>query len=193
MTATTPFLRTHPWFANVWPIAAGIAFALFVAFGSGPADHTDIAPVITASAFVYFGAAALQRRTAAWPMFFVSVLVVTVGFLVPGLNPSWSSWAMIGIAAVLLVYALIQRASRPPWGGALLQAAALAVFAAAAIAAVHTDATWAALLVGAGLLGHTAWDVYHLRSQRVVARSMALFCAVLDTVLAVVVLVVAFA
>jgi hypothetical protein len=192
MTATTPVLQAHPWFGNVWPVVTAIAFALFVAFGSGPADHTDVAPVITASAFVYFGAAALQHRMAAWPMFFVIVMVITIGFLVPGLNPSWSSWAMVGIAAVLLVYGLIRGAWRPRWG-APLQAAAMAAFTAAGIAAVHSDAVWAGLLVGAGLLGHTAWDVYHFRSERVVARSMALFCAVLDTFLAVVVLVITFA
>jgi hypothetical protein len=69
----------------------------------------------------------------------------------------------------------------------------MAVFAAAAIAAVHIDAMWAGLLVGAGLLAHTTWDVYHHRTQRVVARSMALFCAVLDIFLAVVVLMVTLA
>jgi hypothetical protein len=37
------------------------------------------------------------------------------------------------------------------------------------------------------------WDVFHLRAERVVARSMALFCAVLDTFLAVVVLAVTLA
>ena len=51
-------------------------FATFVAFGSGTADHTEVAPVVTASAFVYLGAAALQRRSAAWTMFFISAIVV---------------------------------------------------------------------------------------------------------------------
>jgi hypothetical protein len=192
MNATTQPSRAHARFANVWPIVAAIVFASFVAFGSGPSDHTDVAPVVTASAFVYLGAAALKRRAAAWPMFFVSVIVITVGFRVPGLDPSWSSWAMVGIAAVLLVYGLIRGALRPPWG-VPLQAAAMAVFAAAAIAAVHLDVMWAGLLVGAGLFAHTAWDVFHLRAERVVARSMAMFCAVLDTFLAIVVLVVTLA
>ncbi len=43
-----------------------------------------------------------------------------------------------------------------------------------------------------GTADHTdiaaAWDVYHHRVERVVARSMAEFCAVLDTLLAFVVL-----
>ena len=88
-----PHSRARAWFAYRWPIAAGIMFAAFVAFGSGPADHTDLAPVITASAFVYLGSAALQRRVAAWPMFFVSVIVITIGFRVPVFDPAWSSWA----------------------------------------------------------------------------------------------------
>ena len=179
--------RTQTWFAYTWPVAAAIVFAAFVAFGSGPADHSDIAPVVTASAFVYLSAAALQHRVSAWPLFFVSVIVITIGLRVPGLDPSWSSWAMLAIAAVLTVYGLLRGALRPPWG-VPLQSVAMAVFAAAAIAAVHVDAMWAGLLVGAGLLAHTAWDIYHHRTERVVVRSMSLFCAVLDTFLAVVVL-----
>ena len=143
--------------------------------------------MVTASAFVYLSAAALKHRVAAWPVFFLSVIVITIGLRVPGLDPSWSSWAMLTIAAVLAVYGLLRGALRPPWG-VPLQSAAMAVFAAAAIAAVHVDATWAGLLVGGGLLAHTAWDIYHHRTERVVVRSMSLFCAVLDTFLAVFVL-----
>jgi hypothetical protein len=193
MNATTQPSRAHVWFDDLWPIIAAIAFASFVAFGSGPADHTDFAPVVTASAFVYLGAAALNHRKAAWPVFFVSVFVITAGFAVPGLDPSWSSWAMAAIAALLLMYGLIRGAWRRPLWGVPLQTAAMAVFAAAAIVALHLDSMWAGLLVGAGLFAHTGWDVFHLRAERVVARSMALFCAVLDTFLAVVVLAVTLA
>jgi hypothetical protein len=180
------------WLAYAWPFAAALTFATFVAFGSGPPNHVDIAPVVTASAFVYLGAAALQSREAAWPMFFVSVIVITVGLRVSGLDPAWSSWAMFAIAAALAGYGLIRGALRPPWG-VPMQAVAMVVLAAVAIAAVHIDARWPGLLVGAGLLAHTAWDIYHYRTERVVARSMALFCAVLDTFLAVVVLAVTLA
>ena len=162
-TVQTP-LRS--WLAHAWPIAAALTFATFVAFGTGTATTDDIAPVVTASGFVYLGAAALQRRISAWPLFFVSVIVITIGLRASGLDPSWSSWAMLGIAAVL---------------------------AAAAITAIHVDTVWAGLLVGVGLLAHTAWDVYHHRTERVVVRSMSLFCAVLDSFLAVFVLAVTFA
>jgi hypothetical protein len=187
MSTPTQRSRAQTWVAHAWPVVAAIVFATFVAFGSGRADHTDIAPVVTASAFVYLSAAALQHRVSAWPMFFVSVIVITIGLRVPGLDPSWSSWAMLCIAAVLAVYGLLRGALRPPWG-VPLQSAAMAVFTAAAITAVHVDAVWAGLLVVTGLLAHTAWDVYHHRTERVVARSMSLFCSVLDTFLAVAVL-----
>ena len=39
--------------------------------------------------------------------------------------------------------------------------------------------------MAAGLLGHAAWDAYHHRTNRVVVRSLAGFCLVLDTALAV--------
>jgi hypothetical protein len=42
-----------------------------------------------------------------------------------------------------------------------------------------------AYLVAAGLLAHAAWDAYHHRVNKVVARSMAEFCGVLDALLAV--------
>lgn len=120
-------------------------------------------------------------------MFFVSFVVITIGFSIPGFAPSWSSWWMLGIAAVLVAYGLARGARRPPWG-VPLQAGVMVVLAAAAITAVNFDAVWAGLLVCAGLLVHAAWDVYHHRVERGVARSMAEFCAVLDTVLAFVVL-----
>jgi hypothetical protein len=74
-----------------------------------------------------------------------------------------------------------------------LQAAALVVLAAAALVAVEANQTLAGLLVAAGLLIHAGWDTYHHRTQRVVVRSMAEFCAVLDTLLALAVLAVTFA
>lgn len=187
MSAPTERSTALTWLAHTWPVGAATVFATFVAFGSGPADHTDIAPVVTASAFVYMCAAGLQHRMSAWPMFLVSVIVITIGSLVPDLDPSWSSWVMVCIAGLLAGYGLLRGALRPPWG-LPLQSAAMVVFVAAAITAVHVDAMWAGLLVGAGLLAHTAWDIYHHQAERVVVRSMSLFCAVLDTFLAVVVL-----
>ena len=180
----------RPWAIHRWPTAAGILLAASFAAGIsfGFAGSTDIAQVVTASGFVYLGAAALGRRMAAWPLFLVSFGLITIGFVVPGFDPSL--W-MLGTVAILVVYGLVQGGLRTPWG-IPLQAAAMIVLAAVAITAANLVAPWAGLVVSTALFGHAAWDIYHHRVDRVVARSMAEFCGVLDTLLALVVLVVTF-
>lgn len=66
-----------------------------------------------------------------------------------------------------------------------LQTVGLAGFGTAAAAALLVTPALGAYLVAAGVLGHAAWDAYHHRTNRVVVRSLAEFCLVLDTVLAV--------
>ena len=178
------------WVIRRWPSAAGILFAGSLAAGTsiGIATTADIAHVVTASGFVYLGAAALRRRMAAWPMFLVGFALISIGFAIPAFNPT--VW-MLGVAALLAVHALLRGGSRPIWSFPL-QAAAMMVLAAVAISAVSVGTPWAGLLVSTGLLTHAAWDVYHHRVDRVVARSMAEFCGVLDTLLAIVVLVVTY-
>jgi hypothetical protein len=163
-----------------------VAVAVFS--GYGIASGAEVAAVITASGFVYLGSAALQRRTAAWPVFAISFVLVGLGLNVSGFNASW--W-MVGIAAALLLYAVTRGALKPTWG-VPLQAAALAILAPLALIAAEANQTVAGVLVAAGLFAHTGWDIYHHRTDRVVVRSMAEFCAVLDSLLAVLVLVVTF-
>ncbi|WP_219412490.1 hypothetical protein [Pseudonocardia nigra] len=174
----------RPWLLRRWPAAAGLVLAL--ATGIGIAGGGEVVPVVTASGFVYLGAAALRSRAAAWPVFAVAFVLIGIGRAVPAFDPSW--W-MLGLAAVLVGYGASRGALRPPWG-LPLQAAAMLVLGAVALVAVEAAAGWAGLVVAAGLLAHAAWDVHHHRTERVVARSMAEFCAVLDTVLALVVLIV---
>lgn len=174
------------WLARCWPAAAGLALALGTRIGIS--DAGTVAPIVTASGFVYLGAAALGRRGAAWPVFGVSFVLVGIGRAFPGFDPSW--W-MLGLARVLAVVGVVRGGLRSP-SGLPLQTAAMLVLGAVALVAVEVSRQGAGLLVGAGLLAHAAWDVHHHRTGRVVVRSMAEFCAVLDTVLAVIVLVVTF-
>ncbi|MFG1621260.1 hypothetical protein [Kribbella sp. NPDC049227] len=172
----------RPWVLRRWPAVAGAAMAAFA--GWWMETGADVAPIVTASGFVYLGSAALQRRKAAWPVFAVSFVAVGLGWFVEGVN---ATWVMLVLAAVLAVYGVIRGALRPPWG-LPLQAAALVVLATAALIAVQANQTVAGLLVAAGLLVHAGWDTYHHRTHRVVALSMSEFCAVLDTLLALAVL-----
>ena len=101
-----------------------------------------------------------------------------------------ATWILLGAAVLFLVYGLLRGAVRPAFG-LPYQTVAMAVFGAAAAVALTVGGDVGAYLVAAGLLGHAAWDAYHYRVDRVVRRSLAEFCFVLDTLLAVAIVVLA--
>lgn len=170
-----------------WPAVAGVVMAAFVAWGV--TSGADIAPVLAASGFVYIGSAAFQRRGAAWPVFFLSFVVIgAAGFTAS--EAALGVGALIGIAVLFAAYGLVRGAARPA-EGLPLQGLAMAGFGAVAVAVLLLGGDLGLYLVAAGLLGHAAWDVWHHRTERVVSRSLAEFCFVLDTLVAAAMIVVA--
>lgn len=163
-----------------WATLAGLGFAALIAVDL--TSGAELAPVLAASAAVYLGAAALQRPATAWPLFFATAAVITAARLPD--DRFEPTWVILAGAVALLVYGLLRGAGRPGYG-LPLQTAALLGFGVAAGAALVITPELGAYLVAAGLLGHAAWDAYHHRVNRVVVRSMAEFCLVLDTALAV--------
>ena len=189
MTDTQSALQTNPKPQSLlrrrWPTLAGLGFAALVTVDL--ASGVELAPVLAASAAVYLGAAALQRPAAAWPLFFATGAVITVARLLEDrLEPTW---VILAGAVALGIYGLLRGAARPGYG-LPLQTLALLGFGTAAGAALMTTPALGAYLVAAGLLGHAAWDVHHHRTNRVVVRSLAEFCLVLDTALAVAIVIV---
>ena len=94
------------------------------------------------------------------------------------------------VADFLVVYGVVRGAARPA-GGLPLQTIAMIGFGATAAITLIVGGEVGAYLVAAGLLGHAAWDVWHHRANRVVVRSLAEFCFVLDTLLAAAIAIVA--
>jgi hypothetical protein len=156
-----------------WPAAAGVLMAGVAGLDIADDGGVGLAPVLAASAVIYLGAAALGRQGASWPLFFGSFLVLAVA-------DEYATWVLLGAAVALAGYGLLRGAAR----GLPLQAVAMAGFGGAAAVALAVSPDVGAYLVAAGLLGHAAWDVHHHRTGRVVARSLAEFCVVLDTLLA---------
>lgn len=101
-----------------------------------------------------------------------------------------ATWVFLGLAVLFVGYGLLHGAARPI-DGLPLQAIAMGGVGTAAAIALIVNGDVGAYLVAAGLLGHAAWDVYHHRANKVVARSMVEFCCVLDTLLAVAVVIAA--
>jgi hypothetical protein len=168
-----------------WPALAGIAFAALVTIGM--ASGVEQSAIIAAAVMVYVGSAALQKAAAAWPLFFLSVVIITAAKFLG--DPFHGTLVVLGCGAVLGVYGLVRGVVRP--AHALpLQSIALIGFGAVATIAFFVDTDLGAYLVAAALLGHSAWDLYHYRANRVVARSLAEFCLLLDAAVAVLIVVV---
>lgn len=169
---------------SVWPAALAVLVAAATAYGL--TDARDVAPVVAASGLVYLSAAATGVRGAAWIAFGVTFALIG---LAKFLELDATLWILV-LATGLVIVGLVSRRVRP-WWALGLQTAAMLVLAAVALLAIRLDPTVGGLLVAAALLGHAGWDIYHHRTRRVVNRSLAEFCAVLDILVAIIVAVVA--
>ena len=169
-----------------WPGAIGLAFAAFLSIDliNGTEHGTDFAAIVAASGLVYLAAAALEFPWVAWPAFLLSVVVITLARL--GFIPLDATSAMLILAGLFAAYGVI-RALRRPNHDLPLQAIAMVVFGGLAIVTLFISPFVGALLVAAGLAAHAGWDVYHHVKNKVVVRSMAEFCFMLDIALAIVI------
>lgn len=172
-----------------WPALVAIGLAAFVSLDlfNGSEGGVDLAPIVAASGLVYLGAAALEKPRAVWPLFLLTFVVITAAKL--GLFGFDATWALLALAVVFIGYGLLRGVIRPA-GGLPLQTIAMVGFGAAAAIALFLNAVVGAYLIAAGLFAHAAWDVYHHWANRVVSRSLAEFCFVLDTLLAIVIVIV---
>lgn len=170
-----------------WPTALGIAIAVLTFFdGEITAEFiSTLSAIIFMMALIYVGAAILEQRQAAWIIFLAGFVALFVGRLL-----DWN----IGTSLVFLVAALIflilgvARGQLRKGGDLPLQAIGMLGFGALGLLVLFVDPTLGGYLVAAALLGHAAWDAFHFRLNRVVPRSYAEFCGVLDLVLGVAIL-----
>ncbi|MCA2225282.1 hypothetical protein [Nonomuraea aurantiaca] len=186
-TQTTPSLGRV---LRHWPVLLGVGTAALMILGL--ATGLELAKILAASAVVYLGAAAFGKPASTWPVFFLTFAVILAAGLID--DDFEATWAVLGLGVLLGGYGLLRgygpgRGARPEPGGLPLQMVAMLGFGAAATVALFVNPTAGSYLVALGLLGHAAWDVYHYRANRVVTRSLAEFCLVLDTALAVTIIV----
>jgi len=166
-----------------WPTALGLLIGIGAGLGS---NGVDVAWVVAISAFVYVGAAATGSGMSAWWWFLGSMPLITLGQIFDA--PAVLTWAVVVIAALVAVWGIARGHWSNP-GGLSLQSLAMVAFGAMSLLAFVVDTTAGGLLVAAGLVGHAAWDLYHHRKNRVVVRSYAEACIVLDVALAVMIVV----
>jgi uncharacterized membrane protein YhaH (DUF805 family) len=175
--------------AHRWPTALGVAIAALTAFDLevDAGFVSSLSALLVVMALVYIGAAALERRRASWVVLLAGLPVVV--FIPPtsGIHPVM---ILLVAAAVFLVVGIARGRLREP-GGLALQAAGVLAFGATALAALFVAPELGAYLVALALLGHAGWDAYHYLKDRVVVRSYAEFCGIVDLLLGAAILVLA--
>ncbi|MEU1391003.1 MULTISPECIES: hypothetical protein [unclassified Nonomuraea] len=166
--------------ARRWPTWLGLAFMVFNVLGLE--DGRDAALVVFLAALIYLATAVTGRPGVVWPLFGASVVTV---LRLLGLEP-WPG--LVGGAVCVAVVGLAGGLSRRPTLDAA-QVPAMLVFGAVSVAALSLSPAVGGYLVAAALVGHAALDVVLWRRNKVVARSMAEFCAALDLPLGVAIVV----
>jgi hypothetical protein len=172
--------RTRRWsgvLKHRWPTALGVAVAALTVFDL-QVDAGFVASLSTLVGFialVYLGSAALGRRWSAW-------VVLLAGLPVVALAPGVAAVVFLLAALVFVALGVARGRQRVP-GGLSLQSAGMLGFGAIALAALYVDTVLGACLVAFALFGHAAWDAFHYLRDRVVARSYAEFCGIVDLLL----------
>jgi len=160
-----------------WPTALGIALAALAAYDVE--DGLEFATLTVLLALVYLGAAALDRRWSAWVLLLAGVTLTNFIPSISGIDPSV---VLLVAAPVFLVVGVARGQLRKP-GGLPLQTAGMLAFGSTVLVALNMDPHLGGNLVAFALIGHAAWDAYHLLRNRVVPRSYAEFCIFVDLLL----------
>lgn len=165
-----------------WPSALGL-LALLTNLASGADPHVT-AMIIIIAATCYLGAAVLGSQRSVWVMVIVASAAVVLAKLT-GLD-STATLIVMGIG--LAVFGLI-RATGTHRYTIGVQTLGFLGYTAIGLAAMMSGPTWTIYLAAIAALGHTAWDIAHFARNKVVSRSLAEACFVLDLGLAVALLV----
>jgi hypothetical protein len=180
---TPGFRRWTDVLMHRWPTALGIAVAVLAA--SDVDDGREFAALTVLMALVYLGAAALDRRWSAWVVLIAGLPLV---FFIPSTSEVVPSVVLLVAALVFLVLGVARGQWQRP-GGLPLQTAGMFAFGSTALVALYVDPDLGGKLVAIAILGHAAWDAYHLLRNRVVSRSYAEFCMFVDLLLGAAILV----
>ncbi|MDG4820653.1 hypothetical protein O7635_02155 [Asanoa sp. WMMD1127] len=168
--------------AHRWPTLA--ALPLIAASLYNIDDVRGLAFLLVLSPLGYLVPAAYNRPGITWPAVLIGSVAIAP-FKILDLNPSY---ALLVASAVFVAIGVARRA--PGFG---VQVVAAVLFAVAAVIAIEAGSlTLGGAFVALGLLAHAAWDLYHHRHNRVVPRSYAEWCGVVDLVLGVVAIVLIF-
>jgi hypothetical protein len=160
-----------------WPIALAVGMAALTFGGSGTAEGlASLSEALLLLPLLYLVVAKLRRPQASWP---VLVVLIAPFIALRALDVIAPAAVFTAVALVVLVWGAVdgQLGRSDPFR---VQALGMLGFGALALAGLVVDPDLGRYLVAAGWFFHGVWDLVHFRLDKVVARSYALWCGILD-------------
>ncbi|UYM06932.1 hypothetical protein [Solicola gregarius] len=179
-TRPEPTTRGRHWVVRRWPTWVALASAAVTFDGPGGAPVDDLAQFVIILQLIYVVAATIGWRWLGWAGLFASVPLTMAVEAQTLVSPAT---LLVGVALVVLAWGVARPQLRRS-GTYATQAAGMVMFAALALVALAAAPDLALYLTAAGWFAHGAWDFVHLWKDRVVLRSFAEWCGVVDVLLA---------
>ena len=182
MASTTSTSR--PWTDRLkarWPTALALGLST-ATFGGTASDEAvaGLSEALLLLPLLYLVVAKLRRREASWPGLVVGITPFVALRAVDVIAPAA---VFSAVALVVLVWGAVDGQLRRP-DPFRIQALGMLGFGAVGLAGLVMDPDLGRYLVAAGWFGHGIWDFVHLKLDKVVARSYAEWCGVLDVLIA---------
>jgi hypothetical protein len=174
-------MRWMAWLGRRWPTALAVALAVPTFGGGQSADEVrSLADVMVLLPLEYLVVAKLQRRQASWP---VALTAIAVVFGLRAFDVIAPSIVLSAVALIVLIWGAVDGQLQRS-GDFRVQALGTVGFGALALAGLVIDPDLGRYVVAAGWFLHGVWDFVYLKLDRVVARSYAEWCGVVDILIA---------
>lgn len=178
-TPARPGLRGVP--ARRWPTALALLVSVpGFTDAPSPGGIAALAEAMLLLPLWYVVIGAVARRSWTWYVLAGGIGLYVLLQLQEQVEPAV---VLLAVSLAAVVWGTVRgRLSEPSF---LLQIAGLVVFGALAVAGLTAAPDLGRYLVAAGWFAHGVWDLAHLRADTGVARSGAEWCAVVDLLIAV--------
>jgi hypothetical protein len=182
MASATPTRR--PWTKRLtarWPTALAVAMTALT-FGGSESEQgvASLADALLLLPLGYLVVAKLRRRQASWPVIATGFAFIIALRVLEVVAPAA---VLSAVALLVLVWGAVDGQLRRP-DPFRVQTLGMVGFGVLALTGLVVDPDLGRYLVAAGFFLHGVWDFVYFKLDRVVARSHAEWCAVLDVVIA---------
>lgn len=146
-------------------------------------DAEVFGPLVAMMAAIYLMAYAIGRPVSVWVALVVMSALISVFQVLDG-RDALGVHPGVAMAIVLVLTWLwtVARRRHTDSGTFSLQTAGMVGFGTVTLVAAAVEPRAGVALAGVGFLAHGAWDAYHYRMNKVVHRTYAEFCGVVDLV-----------